>query len=385
MPNRKLVTNLSLSLASILLTLLCFEIGFRCHAHLQNRGLLSHAVDMLEPPRDGPAHLGHMIRRAERRRIVYELKPGLRVSYQGAVTTTNGQGFRGPEVLSSKRPGTYRIVGIGDSFMFGQGVNDEQPYLAVLAELLARARPERSWEVVNTAVPGYNTAMEVETLEAKGLAYAPDLVVIDFVANDFGLPNFIRCPRPVLALDRSLLRDYFRGRRPRGYFKRLEQAGFMLAPARGTGDSAVAASQVPPEYRDLVGWDAYSTAMGRLRQLARTRGFDVLVISLALADSPAKGRALALSRDLGFHVLDVGSFLRRHLSGEGWGPYLGSPLALSASDGHPSALGHRLAATAIRDYLLSTTGLLAGPDDQALSQKSSSSTPRPSARRLTKA
>jgi hypothetical protein len=50
----------------------------------------------------------------------------------------------------------------------------------VLEERLAKEVPNERWEVLNMAVPGYNTAMEVETLKARGLAYEPDVVVVGY-------------------------------------------------------------------------------------------------------------------------------------------------------------------------------------------------------------
>ena len=48
--------------------------------------------------------------------------------------------------------------------MFGQGIEADDTYLVRLGERLERNVPERGWEIVNTAVPGYNTVMEVLSL-----------------------------------------------------------------------------------------------------------------------------------------------------------------------------------------------------------------------------
>src|SRR5205085_10505957 len=107
-----------------------------------------------------------------------------------------------------KAANTFRIVGIGDSYMFGQGVSDEESYLSLLQSSLRASRPGREWQALNLAVPGYNTVMEVATLRTVGLSFQPDVVVLEVVGNDLDLPNFIRTPAPVSSLRRSFVVDF---------------------------------------------------------------------------------------------------------------------------------------------------------------------------------
>jgi hypothetical protein len=96
--------------------------------------------------------------------------------------TINAHGFRGPLYDASKGKKIACMVGLGDPLMFGWGVSDEEYYLALLSKYLNQSLPLVSnWEIINTAVPGYNTVMEVETLKVKALHYSPDLVIIDFL------------------------------------------------------------------------------------------------------------------------------------------------------------------------------------------------------------
>jgi hypothetical protein len=241
--------------------------------------------------------------------------------------------------------------------MFGQGVGDSELYLAVLQGLLATASRALPVEVVNTAVPGYNTVMEVATLEARGLAYEPDLVIIEFVGNDVSLPNFVRDELPVLSLRRSFLVDFVRGR----LGARPDESSGPPAPQglRGILNDAAGAlgletdpARVPQEYRHMVGWGAYREAMERLRELSRHNGFEVVSIALAPDGGGWKLRALDISEELGFQVLDIGAVLAEYLRQQGGGPYLGSALAQSEVDGHPTALAHRLAAEALYGFLM---------------------------------
>lgn len=327
-----------------MLTLLAIEAGLRILGHLENRGTLDARFEGVEPPADGRAELGHMIRLSSNRRIVYELKPDLDVIYAGARVTTNADGFRSPHAGEDFARAALRVVGIGDSFMFGYGVGDGEPYLAVLEELLRRNRPRLGARILNTAVPGYNTVMEVETLKEKALAHRPHLVVIEFVANDLELPNFVRKKKDVLTLRRSFLADFVERRLSRDedgtLYQRLGEHGLEQPPA----------GAVPDELRDMVGWEAYEGALRELARLADEHGFEVLSICLAQPHWINR-RALTLSTDLGFHAVSVGSTFRSYLASRGIDGYLGSPLALGVDDGHPSALGHQVAARALWRWL----------------------------------
>jgi len=115
------------------------EAGFRVSAHLEQRGLLTPELQLpADPPRDRPARLAQMIRRSANARVIYELRPNLYVYHEGGVVTTNSRGFRSTDYTEEPPPNTFRIVGIGDSIMFGFGVGDGETYLARLEARLNR-------------------------------------------------------------------------------------------------------------------------------------------------------------------------------------------------------------------------------------------------------
>jgi len=197
--------------------------------------------------------------------------------------------------------------------------------------------------------------MEIAAFEEKALGLRPDLVIIEYVSNDLHLPNFIRTRNDALALDRLYLVDFVerrlrRGREPE-LFERLARLG--LEPGL-----AIDEERVPAEYRDMVSFGSYVDAMRKLRDLSLEHGFSVFTITLS--PSPGRSHVLAVSSDLGFHVLDVGEVFENYLEARGYPEYLGSPLALGPDDGHPSAAGHRIAAGAILRYM-GEYGLLPPP------------------------
>lgn len=346
-----------LASAAIVLTALALEAVFRLLAHLENGGILGAAVDAAPPPpRGARATLGQMIRRARNPRLVYELRPRLDVVFAGARVTTDGSGFRAV-AGNAGAAAARRIVGIGDSYMFGQGVADEQTYLSVLQRRLADAdQAARPWSVVNLAVPGYNTVMEVESLKDKALEPLPRVVIVEVVGNDLDLPNFIRRPQPVWALDRSFLAA-FASRRLR-LLKRApderEAEGLRGAPEAEGGPVAHFEddpSRVPPEYADMVGWTAFEKAVRELARLRDAHGMAVVVLSQSPSFDWFDRRSRRLFAQLGVPFLDVGRVVRRYVADNGFPDYLHSPLAVSRTDPHPSPQGHALAAAELFRFL----------------------------------
>ncbi len=93
--------------------------------------------------------------------------------------STNADGFRDGPHAEAKAPGAYRVVVLGDSFVFGSGVPQE----SILTRRLA-SRLGTGFEIVNLGVPGYGTDQELLTLRRWGKKLAPDLVLVGFFWND---------------------------------------------------------------------------------------------------------------------------------------------------------------------------------------------------------
>lgn len=136
-----------------------------------------------------------VVRDVDDKNLAYELVPG--AHYVAAYPQTprspaktveyqiNADGFRDPRIYARPKPAsTFRIAILGDSFTFGIGVGDTEPYAKVLERELARRLPQLVVEVLNCGVFGYNTRQEVALLEKRVLAYQPDLVFVCFYMND---------------------------------------------------------------------------------------------------------------------------------------------------------------------------------------------------------
>jgi len=135
-------------------------------------------------------------------------RPSFRYTLAGSETTINRLGYRGREVAAARTPGRTRVVMLGDSITFGYGVRDGETFSAVLEAL----DPRR--EVVNLGVQGYGTDQELLKLEREGLAYAPDVVVLNVcLANDL--------------LDNAAAKSIYDGVYPKPYF-RLEDGRLVM-------------------------------------------------------------------------------------------------------------------------------------------------------------
>ncbi|MCI0396171.1 MAG: GDSL-type esterase/lipase family protein [Chloroflexi bacterium] len=98
--------------------------------------------------------------------------------------TTNADGFRGRAVSKEKGPTTYRILTLGGSATFGDGVDDDQTWSARLEAMLQTRHPDRTIEVLNFGVPTATSAHSLSLLALRGVHYQPDLVIYYEGGND---------------------------------------------------------------------------------------------------------------------------------------------------------------------------------------------------------
>lgn len=350
---RRLATKLAVSVVAILIALVAAEaalrlvVGRKEHAR-ELRSMLDRSRAATPDPGVHNVSLRGLIQSSTNDRIVYEMKPGLRAMFVGAPVAINRAGFREREVAVAKPPGTFRIVGLGDSMMFGWGVPVEMTYLRVLEALLqARGDPVR-YETLNFGVPGYNAVMEVETFRAVARWYQPDLVLVGYVPNDDQIPNFMKRSAlgwPSNVYVYSLLMHGIAAMRNRA--RELMPAQFDLV--RGHGQLS-AVGDVPEAYRDMVGREAVRRAHATLALMTRELGVPTLVVGPYRGDIDP-GQIAELEAHSRFTFLETSdayaAYERRH--GVKVDP---AKIILSPQDPHPNVLGHRILAEAIHEVLI---------------------------------
>jgi len=107
--------------------------------------------------------------------------------------TRNSLRFREREIAPVAEPGVFRIALIGDSFTYGQGVPAEARYSNRLeAQLQAQGFQA---EVLNFGRPGANTEDHRIILNDYVLPLQPDLVLVQWLPNDFENSDLRWAPR----------------------------------------------------------------------------------------------------------------------------------------------------------------------------------------------
>lgn len=334
----------ALALATVSLAWL--ELGCRLEAYLDElraRAGWQRATSQARPAAGTVTRLADVVRPSSDPRRVYELEPDLDVHLPTRVVT-NEAGFRGRPFVAAKAPRTVRVIGLGDSVMFGLGLEESEAFLARLGERLSAGHPSVIWETLNLAVPGYNTVNEVATLAACGLGYAPDVVVLHVVTDDLNVPKFIVRRSLPLALDHSFLME------------RLAWVGDSL-PGRGSQlvesvrrRDGVRAAALTPGIRAMAGIAAFEDALAELTRLAHDHDFAVLAV--AHEDlSPEIDRALRSAR---ITTVTSTRLVAQYMNRNGIRDARDPRLVFSRTDPHPSALVHDLIAEALARHLART-------------------------------
>ena len=116
----------------------------------------------------------------------------------------NARGIRGPEIPYEKPAGTFRVVMLGDSFLEGYSVNREDRVAEQLEKDLAAQDASRKYQVIALGTAGYSTDQELLWLEAEGVKYQPDVVVVLFYMNDVwfnGQSKYWRGEKPAYVIE----------------------------------------------------------------------------------------------------------------------------------------------------------------------------------------
>lgn len=96
-----------------------------------------------------------------------------------------GDRSHGGAAAARPKQGQLRIAFLGDSYVYGQGVEFSDVFSVRAAEILRRERPGLEVETLNFGNPGAAADDELRTLRREILPRDPDIVVLGFVLNDF--------------------------------------------------------------------------------------------------------------------------------------------------------------------------------------------------------
>jgi lysophospholipase L1-like esterase len=276
----------------------------------------------------------------------------------------NAEGLRGPEVEVGKRSGVRRVAVLGDSIAFGYWVAEEDTLARQLEVVLGEAQEEGPpVEVLNFGVPGYNLDQEIETLRSRVLPFEPDVVVLAFCLNDL---------EEVFSYELGLVQD--RAERRKSVLGRLREGllshshlfawvEYRMAELEARRRFASARNPLAgPLYEQAVE-DQEEGLRGRFRVLQSilaSRGIPGVVAVFptfigswdSYSHHALHHMVVGAAEDAGLLAVDL------------FDCYAGYHYrAVRVDVVHPSPLGHRIAAHAIRDRLCAEGLLCPSPLD----------------------
>ena len=256
--------------------------------------------------------------------------------------------FRDRVYRLEKDPGTFRILAVGDSFTWGDGVLPEDTYADRLARQLERLQPGRKFEVINWSRPGWNTHEAWRSLRDADLEWHEDLLLVGYVLND---------AEPSSQAERAPLHRRIAPRAPGSALSLLlYRHSRLFARLFDAVENLRRRVAIDRFYRGLYEGDTWEDAkrsLWRLRRMARADGAQTVVVIFPVFD-PRLGpdypyrelhdRVASAAEEMGIPALDL---LPQY---EGMDP---RRLAVNPfADPHPDELAHRIAADAIARFLV---------------------------------
>ena len=212
----------------------------------------------------------------------------------------NSLGLRDVEPARDKPAGTFRIIGIGDSFTEGVGVALEDSYLNVLARNLNADPDLVDVSVMSAGVAGSDPIFGYTLLRDKLLMFEPDLVILTVNESDVS-DVIIRGGKERFLSDGSL-----RQAEPPAdewLYEVSHFYRFIKMAVLGYDWLHLRRSERKRKISEAV--DHIGTAISEFRDLASQEGFAFLVVLHPMRHEVING-------EYGFGFKELKSYLRQH-------------------------------------------------------------------------
>ena len=261
----------------------------------------------------------------------------------------NSAGWRDIEHSLEKPPGVLRVMGLGDSYLYGRGVRYEDIVLTRVGKMLEAANSDGvSVETINTGVPGTNTVDQRDLLRERGWEYDPDLVILFFVLND--VEQNLSERRPTIDFFRNYTAVY---QDPDALSRFSMLWGWGRQRVQTTwGARTYGRRSVATFVENHAGWLESREALNDIHRQAQERDVPLLVVIFPFFHELDGEYPLQVIHDMvrahcvsvGIPVLDLRDQYRR---------YNGPELRVHETDQHPNEIAHEIAADATTEYILS--------------------------------
>jgi hypothetical protein len=114
--------------------------------------------------------------------LPFSLLPGRYDIGEGKAITINRLGYRGREFPPVASPGTSRVLFVGDSYVYGMGVDDAETLPVQLESRLRRKAP--GVEVINAGFHGSSPAQYDLYLRTEGFLLRPKLLLVSLMTDN---------------------------------------------------------------------------------------------------------------------------------------------------------------------------------------------------------
>ncbi|MEZ4330527.1 MAG: GDSL-type esterase/lipase family protein [Myxococcota bacterium] len=203
---------------------------------------------------------------------------------------TNSHGLRDAEFAKQPPPGVSRVIAIGDSQTYGEGLPSEGTWPKQLEAMLNRDRVRRSqWQVVNAGLSASDTWQHAIILDRVLNWYDADVVVLAIYVNDVTARWM---PGPASERTNSMQKRV-------GY---LLKRSAVLSLARraflrsGHQDMELEILKGESEVPQIeAGWETMARSLDQMRALCRARGIELFAAIL-----PRKDQVAGLTPERGY-------------------------------------------------------------------------------------
>lgn len=270
-------------------------------------------------------------------RISYIPRAGLIKPFRNREFNTtvkiNSMNMRDREYSLEKPVGVKRIAAMGDSFVFGWGVENPEVFTEILETKLLK-----NTEVLNFGVSGYAAYQELERLKKEALRFHPD-VVLFFL---YGIPEEYTGVDPVeeQSPPRSLKKDIVRFFEKYSYlFVLFQESRGVLQVSKVSRDPAKQLSEIEK------GWDVLKS----LKKMSEDSHFVPIVIYIPVKQYAFQGKDSDAQRVLDYCLNENLPFL--DLTAPLHDAWLRDEVPYFRIDDHWNRVGHRTVAQSIKSFL----------------------------------